>query len=331
VVKVTLTPASQAAFVDAIQKFAAASKQTIRDATLEQAALACQDAANFTPPLTKGGGGGLSNSAKKAGEKAVDRDVGKVVVPLTGGSAGTQATRVIKRLGSLALNNNQGLFWKVASTQSSIISANSFVARMLSPQYKGFGTTEGFNRAKNYFNRIGNRVASQSLSSDGAPLEGTAAIDGVFRPVYQRNNGRLWKNGRNVSGIRSFDKRVVERKADFQTFIAQRQDSVGAIKSGWYKALMSLPRPVINGVEKNAGAALRGAGWITKHSSVAGQSVTQFSDKSADVTIRNLSGNIFGIADQAGVLGLVYGNRIKQMPAKVRNLIAKDVAKFNRK
>ncbi len=328
-VKVSITPASQQAFVDAIQKFAAASKQTIRDATLEQAALACQDAATFTPPLVKGGGNGLSNDAKKAGQRAIDRDVNKVVTPLTGGGAGTQATRVIKRLGSLALNDNQGLFWKVASSQSTIISANSFVARMLSPQYKGFGTAEGFKKAKNYFSRIGTRVAANDIS--GGFLDGTAAIDSVFKPVYQRNNGRLWKNGRNVSGVKSFDKRVVEKKGDLDTYILQRQETVGAIKSGWFKALMSLPRPVINGVEKNAGSKLRTAGWITKHSSVAGNSVTSFSDKLADITIRNLSGNIFGIADQAGVLGLVYGNRVKQMPAKIRNLIDKDVAKFNRK
>ncbi len=330
-VKVSITPASQQAFVDAIQKFAAASKQTIRDATLEQAALACQDAATFTPPLVKGGGNGLSNAAKKAGERAVDRDVGKVVTPLTGGGAGTQATRVIKRLGSLALNDNQGLFWKVASSQSTIISANSFVARMLSQQYKGFGTPEGFKKAKNYFNRIGTRVAANSFGSEGGFLESPTAIDAAFKPIYQRTNGRLWKNGRNVSGVKSFDKRVVEKKGDLDAYILQRQETVGAIKSGWYKALMSLPRPVINGVEKNAGAALRGAGWITKHNSVAGNSVTSFSDKLADITIRNLSGNIFGIADQAGVLGLVYGNRVKQMPAKIRNLIDKDVAKFNRK
>jgi hypothetical protein len=331
VVKVTLQPASLAAFEAAINRFAAASKQTIRDATLEQAALACQDAANFTPPLTKGGGGGLSNSAKKAGERAIDRDVYKVFESSTGGSADTRANRVIRRLGSLAFNNNQGLFWKLASSEAPIIAANSFVARMLSTQYKGFGTDQGFKRAKNYFNRIGSRVAGRALTSDGAPIEGTAAIDSVYKPVYQRTLGRLYQNGRNVSGVKYYDKRVVQKKADLDTYIAQRQDSVGAIKSGWYKALMSLPRPVINGVEKNAGSALRSAGWITKHSSVAGQSVTQFSDKLADVTIRNLSGNIFGIADQAGVLGLVYGNRIKQMPAKIRNLIDKDTAKFNSK
>jgi hypothetical protein len=84
-------------------------------------------------------------------------------------------------------------------------------------------------------------------------------------------------------------------------------------------------------VEKNAGSKLRAAGWITKHNSVAGNSVTSFSDKLADITIRNLSGNIFGIADQAGVLGLVYGNRVKQMPAKIQRLMDTNAANFNRK
>lgn len=330
-VKVSLTPASHQAFVNAIQRFAAASKQTIRDATLEQAALACQDAATFTPPLVKGGGGGLSNGAKKAGERAIDRDVGKVVVPLTGGSNKTKAARVIKRLGSLALNNNSGLFWKLASTQSSIISSNSFVARILSLNYNGFGTDWGFKKARNYFNRIGTRVAANDFGANAGFLQSPSEIDAVYKPIYARTQGRLWKAGRNVSGVKSLDKRVVERKADIDTFVEQRQKAVGAIKSGWYKALMSLPKPVINGVEKDAGSKLRKAGWITKHSSVPGNSVTNFSDKLADVTIRNLHGNIFGIADQADVLGLVYGNRVKQMPAKIRNLVDKDINKFNRK
>jgi hypothetical protein len=201
---------------------------------------------------------------------------------------------------------------------------------MLSTQYKGFGTDAGFKKAKNYFNRIGNRVVAQDVNG-GAPLDGTAAINAVYKPIYQRLNGRLWKSGRNVTGIRSDEKKVVERKGDLMTYIKQRQESVGAIKSGWYRALLSLPRPVINGVEKNAGAKLRAAGWITKHSSVAGTSSTGFNDKNASVTIRNLNGNINGIADQAGVLGLVYGNRVKQMPAKVRHLVQKDINTFNRK
>jgi len=331
VVKVSLKSSSLAAFELAIQKFATASKQTLRDATLEQAALACQDAAIFTPPLVPGGGGGLTNDAKKAGEQAIDRDVGKVVVPLTGGSNKTKAARVIKRLGSLALNNNSGLFWKLASSQSSIISANSFVARILSLNYNGYGTEWGFKKARNYFNRIGTRVAANDFSANAGFIQSPSQIDTVYNPIYSRNQGRLWKNGRNVSGVKSLDKRVVERKADIDTYIEQRQKTVGAIKSGWYRALMSLPKPVINGVEKNAGSALRRAGWITRHTSVVGLSTSTFTDKTANVSIRNMNGNIFGIADQAGVLGLVYENRVRQMPAKIRNLVDTDINKFNRK
>ena len=330
-VKVALTPASKAAFVDAINKFAAANKMTIRDATLQQAALACQDAAKFTPPLARNGGNGLSKDAKKAGERAVERDVSKVFAPLTGGTADIQATRVIKRLGSLALNNNSGLFWKVASSQASVLSAKQFIARMLSPEYKGFGTEAGFKKAKNYFARVGSRVAAHDFSSSGGYIENVNGMDLVYRPIYTRNLGRLWKNGRNVSGVTSFTKRIVERKGDMAQYIEQRQEHVGAIKSGWAKSLMSLPKPKIKGVEANFGADLLKAVWITKHSSVAGNSTSSFSDKLADVTIRNLMGNIYGIADQADTLGLVYGNRVKQMPANVRKLIQADIDKFNNK
>jgi len=202
---------------------------------------------------------------------------------------------------------------------------------MLSQQYKGFGTDHGFKKARNYFNRIGTRVSANALNASGAPIENSSDMDAVYRPIYERNNGRLWKHGVNLSGVKFYDKRVVQRKGDLMTYIEQRQESVGAIKSGWYRALLSLPRPVINGVEKNAGSKLRAAGWITTHTSVLGVSQTTFTDKTANVTVRNLNGNANGIADQAGVLGLVYGNRVQQMPAKIRNLVDKDINKFNRK
>ena len=58
-VSVSISPKSQAEFIAALRQFAANTGQTMRDAALEQAALACQDAATFTPPLPKGGGRGL--------------------------------------------------------------------------------------------------------------------------------------------------------------------------------------------------------------------------------------------------------------------------------
>ena len=327
-IQVRLEPKSKAEFISAVQKFAARSKQTLRDATLEQAALACQDAAKFTPPLAKGGGNGLSQAAKKAGEKAIDRDVGKVIAPLTGGTRKTQQARFIKRLGSLALNDNASLFWKVAAKGSSVLNGNPFLARVLSDRYNGFGTVWGFKKLRNYFNRIGTKVSGEL---NQAYLQDVSQINNVYRPIYRRTGGRLWKNGRNVSGINSMTKYVAENKEDIAAYVAQRQESVGAIKSGWAMALKSLPKPMISEVAKDYGVELLKTAWITKHSSVHGMSQTAFGENSNNIVVTNMNGNINGIADQAGVLGLVYANRIKQMPARVRFLVQQDINKFNKK
>jgi len=71
VVKITLDQTSVNKFIATLQRFAAKTGQSMRDATLEQAALICQDAATFTPPMPKGGGRGLSKAAQTAGDNAV--------------------------------------------------------------------------------------------------------------------------------------------------------------------------------------------------------------------------------------------------------------------
>ncbi len=328
-VRITIEPKSQADFLAAIQKYATRSKQTLKDATLEQAALACRDAAAFTPPLAKGGGKGLDAGAQKAGEQAIDRDVGKVVTSLTGGTKKTQQARLIKRLGSLSLNDNPALFWKVAAKGSSILNGNPFLAKILSDRYNGFGTVWGFKKLRNYFNKIGTKVSNEATSQ--SYLQDVGAINAAFKPVYNRTGGRLWQQGRNVSGINWMFKYVAENKADIEAYVAKRQERVGAIKSGWASALRGLPKPVINGIPKNFGVDLLNAAWIVKHNTTKGSSMFAFTDKVAEVTITNSKGNINGIADQAGVLGLVYGNRVKQMPGRIRHLLQLDINKFNNK
>jgi len=328
VVKVSIEPKSYADFMAAIQKYAARSRQTLKDAAIEQASFACVDLASFTPPLTKGGGNGLSTAAKKAGEQAIDRDVGKVVVPMTGGTKDTQRARVVKRLGSLALSDNSSLFWKVAAKNSPILNGNGFLARMLSDRYNGFGTPWGFKKLRNYFNKIGNKVANESLNQ--ASLQSIPEIHGVFKPIYQREGGRLWKSGRNVSGVPKMSRFVAEEKDQLNRYVMQRQKTVGAIKSGWAMALRGLPKPTINGVPKNLGSKLLNASWITKHKSVQGKATVTGDDKSVEIILMNADGNINGIADQANVLNLVYGNRVKQMPKRVLKLLELDINNFNK-
>jgi hypothetical protein len=127
-------------------------------------------------------------------------------------------------------------------------------------------------------------------------------------------------------------KYIAENKQDITAFVEERQRMVGTVKSGWFKAMQSLPRPDnLNGQKGEPGAELRKATWVTVHSKVTGTSTSSFSEKHADISVTNTIGNINGIADQAGVLGLVYGNRIKQMPAMMRYRMQKPIDKFNRK
>jgi hypothetical protein len=315
--------------VEACRQFSKKSGIAMRDAVLEQGMLACQDAAKFTPPLAKGGGDGLSPKAKKAGEQAIDRDVGKVIAPLTGGSRKVQQSRIIRRLGSLSLNNNPSLFWKVAAKNSPILNDNPFLAKILSDRYNGFGTPWGFKKLQNYFNKIGTMV---SKDLDRPFLQDVSQIKNVYMPIYKRTGGRLWKNGKNMSGLNSMTKYVAENKQDIATFVTERQRMVGAVKSGWFKAMQSLPRPKdMNGQKGEPGAELRKATWITSHSNVAGRSMSSFTDMIAEIAITNTIGNINGIADQAGVLPLVYGNRVKQMPAMMRYRLRKPIDKFNKR
>jgi hypothetical protein len=63
---------------------------------------------------------------------------------------------------------------------------------------------------------------------------------------------------------------------------------------------------------------------------VQGKNTISSSDKDVDIIIFNADGNINGIADQANVLGLVYGNRVKQMPKRIRKLLQQDIDNFNK-
>ena len=67
------------------------------------------------------------------------------------------------------------------------------------------------------------------------------------------------------------------------------------------------------------------------HSNVIGTHQAAFRDMICELSITNPIGNINGIADEAGTLGLVYGNRVKQMPAMIRYRMRKPIDKFNKK
>jgi hypothetical protein len=317
VVSVSISPKSQAEFIAACRKFAALTGQTMRDACLEQAALACQDAATFTPPMPMGGGNGLSNGAKKAGENAVAGDIKKIFVAANDRNSNSAAALLTNQLAYATKTNDISLFNKVIGNGSLQTLKN------LSPIMRKIANDRDYDRAfkkaKNYFNTT-NPVMTDY--GQGFVQE--------LRPPHNRIKGKF--GGRIGKGVRPTKvKMLVETKGELDQYIRDRQKMVGMIKAGWASALRSLPKPVINGVPKDFGVKLLNVAWINRHNRVAGKSNLMANEKVVELSVTNTEGNVNGIADAARVLPLVYGNRIKQMRKRFKEHFDKAVEISNRR
>lgn len=312
-----INPKSYEDFMKALKRFAKKSKQTLRDATLEQAALACQDAATFTPPLIKGGGKGLSKQAELAGENAVAGDIRKIFVAANDKQSRNAANVLAMNMAYATRNNDVAMFDKLIRTGS--MKALKGLSPIMQKIANDMDYERAFKKAKNYLNR------TQLVLSDYGTIGFVFNLRPVHDEVKSKYGGRIGKKVRPVK-----KKYLVETQAELKEYILERQMKVGRIKSGWASALKSLPKPMINGVEKNFGTDLLQTPWIIRHTSVDGRNNHAFTDKSAEVTVINSLGNINGIADQANVLALVLGNRVKQMRRRVGYLVQEDVDDFNK-
>lgn len=315
-VTMSVRPESMRNFRDALGQFAAGMKITMKDAMLEQAALMCQDMAVFTPPVVPSGGQGLTATARKAGEKAVERDIRKIFVAADDKSSRAATAMTVNQLAYAVKANDFGGFISIAGNGG--LMAMQGLDPILKKIVSDPDQQRAFGKAKNWFNRVSVRKTEygQGFVQD-------------YRPIHDKVKGR---HGGRLKKSRVASKALVEKDADLKAYIAERKMKVGASKSGWAAALRSLPRPLDNNGESgDFGARLRQATWISGHMSVSGYNVASFGDFLAQIRIGNMLGNVDGIADQSNALQLAIDNRAKQMPSQVKYRTQKRVDKFNKK
>jgi hypothetical protein len=317
VVSVSISPKSQAEFIAALRQFAANTGQTMRDAALEQAALACQDAATFTPPLPKGGGRGLSKAAQTAGDQAVAGDVKKLFVAANDRNANSAAALLGNQLAYATKANDIGLFNKIIGkgTLQALKGLPPIMRKIANDQ----DYTRAFAKAKNYFN------TTNPVMTD----YGQGFVN-ELRPPHNRIKGKFGgRIGKNVRPTKI--KMLVESKSDLDQYIRDRQQMVGMIKSGWASALRSLPKPRINGVQKDFGVDLLKVAWINRHTQVRGTNSLLATEKVVELSVTNTMGNVNNIGVDASVLPLVYANRIKQMKARFEKHMNTTIQLANRR
>jgi hypothetical protein len=317
VVSVSISPKSQAEFIAALRQFAANTGQTMRDAALEQAALACQDAATFTPPLPKGGGRGLSKAAQVAGDNAVAGDIKKMFVAANDRNSNSAAALLTNQLAYATKTNDIGLFNKVIGKGS--LQALKNLPPIMRKIANDRDYDRAFKKAKNYFNTT-NPVMTDY--GQGFVQE--------LRPPHNRIKGKFGgRIGKSVRPVKL--KMLVETKSELDQYIRDRQAMVGMIKAGWASALRSLPKPVINGVPKDFGVQLLKVAWINRHNQVRGTNTLTATEKVVELSVTNTQGNVNGIATDADVLGLVYANRVKQMKARFEKHMNSTIQRANRR
>ena len=316
-VTVSVEPRSQNRFIEALRRFAAETGQTMRDAALEQAALACQDAATFTPPLPKGGGRGLSKAAQTAGDNAVAGDIRKLYVAANDRNSNSASALLTNQLAYATKTGDRSMFDKVIGkgTLQALKGLSPIMRKIANDQ----NHDRAFNKAKNYFN-----------TTNPVRTEYGQGFIPELRPPHNRIKAKFGgRIGKNVRPTKV--KMLVESKGDLESYIKERQAMVGYIKSGWASALRSLPKPVINGVPKDFGVDLLAVAWINRHaSSGLGMSRVSTDARQVDVLVRNNLGNVNDIAVDARVIPLVMANREKQMLARLKHLLGPNFKNFSK-
>lgn len=322
-----IVPRSRDEFMAAVKAFSEGTGDGMRDVFLEQAALCCRDSMIFTPPIVKAGGDGMSKEAKRFGELAIQKDVKSVMVGEREGSTRARRGRLFRKLGTASYMDNPAKFWKLAADNSELFAGNGLWSRMFG---NGFGSEKGFKKLKNYFGKIGQEEASNIFNRP--IVESREQVRQIHETFKKRFGGRIVKNG--GPGI-EFWQRTIVKDAILKDYIKERIQMVGRIKAGWVDTLNKLPKPTnLSGPasRKNAGRSQIPL-WIKRHAKADGyvvMSMRQVDQLIIDMTVGNRIGDTDFVATDADTKNLVYGNRVKQMPEFLKNMLQAQKEKFNR-
>lgn len=324
-VQLKLNPATMQEFEKTLERYAQETRQTMRDVQLEQGALLARDSAIFTPPVVKGGGKGLGKSAFKAGLKSVEKDVRKIFVAQNDKSQRAAISIFTRRLAAATKANDIAAFNQVISSASlpALKSINGILRKILAdPNYD-----RAFKKAKNFFGRVTTQMdeyGNQRMVMNLKPIH--EAIRGRYNGRVRRNKG---------PGFGYENRYIVYGDDLIQDYVQKRQLHVGLLKSGWYGSIMSLPKPVINGVPKNFGVnAFNGADWVRRHGVGNGYSKLTQIPGGWSLKIGNRiadENNVSSDVEGGGVPAIALGNRVKQMIPRIAHLIQKAVDRANRK
>jgi len=316
-VSVKIDPKSFEEFQRACEEFAKGLNTDTHDVAIHQAHLICIDAMKFTPPMAKSGGDGLSGNAKDMGDGAVKADINSIAVSANKRSA---AFLMYRKLGDAAFRNDRSYFDRVLNNSNKVLKTvrNSIMVKIANdPDHE-----RAFKKSRNLFAR-----AIPQSNTDNLSQSYYSDIKDQHMRLKTKYDGRnIRKKQRRMDWVNKYvttDQSVIDKE------IKRSQLQVGALKAGWYKAKQRIPKMKGRNV-KNPGSEYIGA-WIKKHSAPNGVTNYSYNERTLNLSLTNLIGNNNNVATTAGTKNIVYGNRVKQMPAEMQRVLDWQANKFNKK
>jgi len=314
-VSVKIDPKSFEEFQRACEEFAKGLNTGTHDVAIQQAHLICMDAMRFTPPMRKGGGGGLKDDARMMGEGAVKADIKSMAISANNRSA---AFMMYRKLGEAAFRSDRGFFDRVLTNSKNVLqnTTNRIMRKIaMDPDHE-----RAFKKAKNLFAR-----AVPQTTSDGLYDKFYDDIEEPHRKNKVRYNGRNIRKKQKSGWLNKYittDQSVIDRE------IKRSKLQVGALKAGWFKAKQAIPKMLTRMVKKPGGTV---PAWVSRHGGANGIVNYNYTGRTLNLSVINLIGDNNNVATEAGTKNIVYGNRVKQMPAELQHILIAQAEKFNKK
>jgi uncharacterized protein (UPF0297 family) len=318
--EVKIEPKSLAEFERAMIEYAYACRETIRDVGLKNAALMCRESMMLTPPMGSKGNG-LKVQAQKAGEKTINRDVRKIYTAVDGRGIGplllvTQQLAYATRYGSPA--DFRSL---LDGAKTSALKKGTKILRAIANDYDD---ERAFKKAKNYFNRS---ITRSSQFGVGYVQD----LKPIHEAHLKRYNGRFLVMGKSVSPLRNWrNKHLVQDEQAIKEYVASRTPSVGKLKAGWYKVLMSLPKPSSRENKANFGTSGIPT-YIKRHAGAAGYIRMLEAKDVFDLVIGNSIADMNKVSTEADVKSTVIGLRVKQLRLDLEQRLKKAADKASKR
>jgi hypothetical protein len=315
-VSVKIDPKSFEEFQRACEEFAMGLGVDTHDVAIRQAHLICMDAMNFTPPMLKSGGGGLGKGAQNAGDGAVKADVNSIAVSANKRSA---AFLMYRKLGDAAFRNDRSYFDRVLNNSNKVLKTvrNSIMVKIANdPDHE-----RAFKKSRNLFAR----AIPQSNTDNVSQTYYSDIKDQHLRLKTKYDGRNIRKKQRQMDWVNKYvttDQSVIDKE------INRSKLQVGSLKAGWFKAKQRIPAMKGKAVKRAGGTV---PAWVSRHGAPNGITNYSYNEKTLSLSLINLIGNNNNVASTAGTKNIVYGNRVKQMPAELQKVLEARANKFNKK